>query len=71
MWVRDGRRIVHAGNGRLFVTDTASGVSHEILDVPGETLLSPRLAAGDSRLFFLRQVTEGDIWTMRFASERR
>lgn len=65
-WLSDGRRLVFQNRGRLFIADVASGATRDVLGIPGEILMHPRLAADDSQLFFLRQVADGDIWIVRF-----
>jgi serine/threonine protein kinase/sugar lactone lactonase YvrE len=65
-WLGDGRRIVFARGGRLFVGDAVSGSSSELLGVPGFGLNFPRLAVDDSRLYFLQSTQAADIWVVRF-----
>jgi len=70
VWLADERRIVASIRNRLSIIDTASGEAHELLAIPGENLSSPRLAADDTQLFFLRSTIAGDIWLMRFGAEQ-
>jgi serine/threonine protein kinase len=66
-FLADGRRLVQTGAGRLRVIDATSGVSSEVLAMPGENIVgAPRLAASDSQLFFLRGTAAGDLWLVRF-----
>jgi Tol biopolymer transport system component len=65
-WLSDGRRVIYENRGRLFIADTASGATREVLAIPGESLSEPRLTADDSQLFFRHGTTDGDIWLMRF-----
>jgi hypothetical protein len=39
--------------------------------MPGENLAAARLAADDSRLFFIHGATESDIWLVRFGDDKR
>jgi Tol biopolymer transport system component len=64
-WLRDGTHLILSSGGRIWVTDLA-GTMREVLSIPGETLMSPRLDVMNSQLFFLRQVADGDIWVVRF-----
>ena len=49
--------------------DTASNASKEALAIPDETLTGPRLAAADSRLFFMQGTVDSDIWLVRFGEK--
>jgi hypothetical protein len=51
VWLGDGRRLIDEKRGRLFVADTASGATREVLANAGESMSQPRLAADDSQLF--------------------
>ena len=66
VWLGDGRRLIDEKRGRLFVADTASGATREVLANAGESMSQPRLAADDSQLFFMHGTIDGDIWLMRF-----
>jgi Tol biopolymer transport system component len=64
-WLRDGTHLIVSSGGRIWVTDLV-GTMREVLSIPGETLMYPRPDARNSQLFFLRQVSDGDIWVVRF-----
>jgi Tol biopolymer transport system component len=68
-WLADGRRLVYDNHGRLWVLDTISGDTKEVLAIPGETLDSPVPIMGDSQLLFTRTAQSSDIWTMRFGDK--
>jgi Tol biopolymer transport system component/predicted Ser/Thr protein kinase len=68
-WLQDGLRFIYANGGRLHLFDTASNTTREILAMPGENLAAARLAADDSRLFFIHGATESDIWLVRFGDD--
>jgi WD40 repeat protein len=66
-WLEDARRILHARQGRLFVTDSLTGESRELLSVPGENLANPRMQLGGKFLYFVRAADDrGDVWVARF-----
>ena len=64
-WLADGAHLLVSSGGRLWVADLA-GTMREVLSIPGETLTYPRLDAKNSQLFFLRLVSDGDIWVVRY-----
>jgi Tol biopolymer transport system component len=71
-WLGDGRRILHVRQGRLFVTDSVTAESRELLSVPGETLTSPRIDPGGNYLYFVRVADDrGDVWVARFDDSER
>jgi serine/threonine protein kinase/Tol biopolymer transport system component len=65
-WLHDGRRLIYANLGRLFVAEVSSGMTREVLAISGESLASPCLTADNSQLFFTRATSAGDIWIVRF-----
>jgi Tol biopolymer transport system component len=65
-WFKDGRRLAHIYNNRIWVFDFGSGKSSELLRVPGGTAgAGPRLAANDTQLFFLQTTASADVWVVR------
>jgi serine/threonine protein kinase/Tol biopolymer transport system component len=70
-WLGDGRRMVFARAGQLATYDVASGMTSDLLTLPGFALVFPRLAENDSRLYFLRTAVAADIWLVRFGEPAR
>jgi Tol biopolymer transport system component len=68
IWLKDGRRLIYTNGPRLFVIDTTSRISSEVL-AGSFTIGNPRLAADDSQLFFLRGTISADIWLVRFEQQ--
>ena len=67
-WFADGRRLAYLNPNGIFVLDTVSGVSSELIQTPGITIgAGAHLAAGDSQLFYLQGEVSGDIWLVKFA----
>lgn len=65
-WLADGRHIIYVNRGRISLVDVASGASHEVLAIAGESLDMPHLTADNSQLFFTHSTTDGDIWVVQF-----
>jgi Tol biopolymer transport system component len=68
-WLADGHRLVYDHRGRLWVLDTITGNTRELLGIPGEDVDYPLPIVGDSRLVFRRQAYSSDIWTVRFGGK--
>jgi Tol biopolymer transport system component len=68
-WLPDGRRLLFASRGRLFVTDAFSGKPVEVFSIPGETVGFPSLTHDGSELYFEHGSAAGDIWTVRLDGE--
>ena len=66
VWLPDNRRLVYASGGRLFVVDTVTTQSREVLTRPGETLGDPSLTRDGRSLYFTHATTGADIWLMTF-----
>ncbi len=69
-WLPDSRRVIGHRQGRLVIVDAASAKGHEVLAIPGENLSVARLSPDAKLLYFLRGNSSGDIWTVRFGSEK-
>jgi eukaryotic-like serine/threonine-protein kinase len=70
-WLSDSRRFVYSSLGRLWLADTVSGQTRELVSFQGETLSNPVITTRDSQLFFSHGTTTGDIWLMRFGDTKK
>jgi Tol biopolymer transport system component len=61
-WLSDSRRLLFAFQSKLFVVDRQSKKAHEVVSVPGETLLGPSLSGDNRQIYFARGTNEADIW---------
>lgn len=61
-WLSDGRRVISAVDGRLFLTDTTTRQTHELLALSGVAVNYPSLSKDNRHLYFARGSVEGDIW---------
>ncbi len=61
-WLQDSRRLIFAGGGRLYLYDTASKKSLEILSVKPHSASFPTLSRDNRQLYFTYTTTEADIW---------
>jgi Tol biopolymer transport system component/predicted Ser/Thr protein kinase len=66
----DGRHVVFARVGRLWIADIAAATVRELLAIEGESLSNPRLTADDSQLVFLRAINDADVWLVRFEDQK-
>ena len=66
-WLGDGRRLLYEHRGRISIVDVASGISHEVFAMPGESVNNPQLTADNSQLFFTHSTSTGDIWIVDFS----
>ena len=62
VWLSDSRRVLFSFEGKLFLVDSQSKKSHEVLSVPGETLSGPSLSRDNREIYFTRGTNEADIW---------
>ena len=63
-WLNDGRRLLFTYRGGLFVLDTVSKKSRELLSVAPDDFDSVALSADSRTIYFTRAVQQGDIWLM-------
>jgi Tol biopolymer transport system component len=62
VWLPDSRRLVSAAAGKLYVFDSASGKSTELLSVAPDNIAEVAVSHDGRRIWFARGSTEGDIW---------
>lgn len=64
-WLRDSRRLVFAGGGKLNLIDSRSREITEILSVAPYRISTVSVSADDRTIFFTVNYEEGDIWVAR------
>jgi eukaryotic-like serine/threonine-protein kinase len=65
-WLNDSRRALFTHRGRLFIVDTVSKASHELLSVAPDEFDSVALSRDNRTLYFTRAKVQGDVWLMTF-----
>jgi Tol biopolymer transport system component len=63
VWLGDNRRLIYASGPRIYIVDTVTKVSREVL-ADAETLADPRLTRDNRTLFFTHGTIGADIWLM-------
>jgi Tol biopolymer transport system component len=61
-WLRSGRRLVFASEGRLVLFDVPSRFTRELLALPDLYLDAPLVSADDRQLYFSRNAPEANVW---------
>ena len=64
VWLRDSRRLLFSHDGTLFLLDTASGKSREVLSLRQPSLGIVGLSRDEKALFFTLKPAEADVWLM-------
>jgi hypothetical protein len=63
VWLRDSRRLLLQNHrGKLYLIDSQSGRSREILSVAPHSLNGTTLSRDNRRIYFSVRVSEADIW---------
>ena len=66
-WVHDSRRLLFLREGRVFIGDTMTRSSRELLKPPANSaFLAAFTSPDDAVLYTLRSIEEGDIWSGAF-----
>jgi WD40-like Beta Propeller Repeat len=65
IWLNDSRRLLYVFQGKLFVLDSASKQSHELLALPRGDIAGPAVPTDNTHIYFVRQIIEGDVWLAR------
>jgi Tol biopolymer transport system component len=69
VWLKDGRRLVFCYKEKLYLLDTATRKTHEIMYAPlsartGEMLGVASLSPDNTTLFFTQGTVEADVWML-------
>ncbi|MGI8480555.1 MAG: hypothetical protein ACR2MF_00560, partial [Chthoniobacterales bacterium] len=64
LWFKDGRRILFADHGKIFVVDSESKKYHEVLSVADGDIGSPGLSGDNQVIYFTFVAAEADIWLL-------
>jgi Tol biopolymer transport system component len=76
-WLGDSRRLVFdSDDGKLFLVDSRTRTSYELLSARGEGLFQPVVTRDGRWIYFMSRNTESDIWLATFpvdqaSSDRR
>jgi hypothetical protein len=65
-WLNDSRRVLSSDGGRLFVTDTVSNVTNEIMSILPDTFNGVGVSSDNRTIYFTRVNEQGDIWLATF-----
>ena len=63
-WLNDSRRLLYTYHRKLFVLDSVSKKSRELLSVAPDDFNSVALSPDNRTLYFTRATQQGDIWLM-------
>jgi Tol biopolymer transport system component len=63
-WLNDGRRLLYTHHGKLFVLDSVSKSSRELLSVAPDDFDGVALSRDNRTLYFSRATRQGDVWLM-------
>jgi hypothetical protein len=66
MFVDEDRYVTVAPGGALQIVDITAKKGTEILRLPGEALIYPRLSGDRKYLYFMRGRSSADLWLVRF-----
>jgi hypothetical protein len=65
IWLSDSRRLLYWDRGNLFLLDTLSRASRQVLTTPPSSEYNDFSLSPDDRVLYLAQNTEqGDIWLL-------
>jgi Tol biopolymer transport system component len=70
VWMKDSRRLLYSDEGSIFVVDSVTGDSHQVLASAGVGgFKAPDLSPDERSLFLMREAEEGDIWLLTFRKD--
>jgi Tol biopolymer transport system component/predicted Ser/Thr protein kinase len=68
VWLSDSRRLLFLDGGKIYLLDSESGKTHELVSVLPEEIARRgfALSADDRHIFFSVSMTEADVWMAEF-----
>ncbi len=64
VWLADGRRLLFANQGRIFIVDSRTKRHHEVLFVAEGDIGGAALSRDNRMMYFTFVATEADVWMM-------
>jgi Tol biopolymer transport system component len=64
VWLQDGRRLIFASLGKLFMGDAVLKISRELLAIPDQQLDLPRLSPDNQYLYYTHIGADANLWVM-------
>jgi dipeptidyl aminopeptidase/acylaminoacyl peptidase len=64
VWLQDGRRLIFASLGKLFIADAELKISRELLSIPDQQLDQPRLSPDNRYLYYTHLGADANLWVM-------
>ena len=68
-WLPDNRRVAFHHEGRLFLADSKSKAVSDLAFYQGSQLYNAKFSPDGREMFFVRSITEADIWMMTLRGE--
>lgn len=70
VWLADGRRLLFANQGKIFIVDSRTRRHHEVLSVAEGDIGGAALSRDNRVMYFTFVATEADIWMMTLDDRR-
>ena len=70
VWLSDSRRLLYGNRRRVYMLDSETGNTHEVLSLPLGAVNQPRLSRDDHWLYFQKHSPEADIWILTLEEEQ-
>jgi len=64
VWLSDNRRLLFSHEGKLFLVDTATRKSHQLMALPQRSLGSVGLSPDGRTIYYTVMAAEADVWLM-------
>ena len=64
IWLQDGRRLIYASEGKLYIAEAVLRISRELLVLADQSLGAPRLSADNRLVYFTAEGVDANLWLM-------
>jgi hypothetical protein len=70
-WLSDSRRMLYGSDGIIYLMDSETGSTREVLSAAPARMHDPRLSMDERWMYFQRSISEADIWMLTLDEEQK
>jgi eukaryotic-like serine/threonine-protein kinase len=64
VWLNDGRRLIYASEGKLYIAEAVLRIARELLALADQSLDAPRLSPDNRLLYFAAEGVDANLWLL-------
>ena len=64
IWLNDGRRLIYASEGKIYIAEAVLRIARELLVLADQSLDAPRLSPDNRMLYFAAEGVDANLWLL-------